>query len=288
MPRQWGAGILVLIWLFVVHGCRYGQYPDDAGRSEPVRRMQFRGLRINVFDTAQAQLAWAASLQDDPERTRIALQFILHHFADNRTACGQAELRLAYLELGQDFRLTGPAACERAARSYAVIADHYADIPWIRAKALWYRGWILADLLHRPARALPLFEQVAAEYGEVAVKPSLDEAWRAPLSPEIRQQKSFEILEEVTWSEPALLKIIEHSPDPDRQITAFRSILRRGVSDRITGRAILQLLQQVPPSPVVVRAAHGYVNTGKDSFLKKDIRIRLEQLSKTTRHGADT
>lgn len=138
------AGFL-LTCLLLPAGCT--STPDQPGtRGDELSEVIQDGIPIPRFSSATDQLNYAKSGLNDRKRKLAAFRAVQTLFPEDRAACGHAALGLAYLHLEPQYRFASPRDIRQAARDFLTIAKSYKDLTEIRAKALWYLGWIHTDL----------------------------------------------------------------------------------------------------------------------------------------------
>ncbi len=278
---------LALLLILPCSGCRSTSGPEPTDRKEMAATVRFEGRELESFPTAGQQLAWALSLRDDRQRQAAALRYVLHRFGDNRQICGRAALEIASLALGPDFRLAPAHRCREALDRFAAVVRRYGDLPEVAARGLWYQGWILTDLLHRPGPGLDLMAGLAERFPDAA--PERRHALFRP-SIAIPVQREAELLPAgsgIRWADLALLFIVERTDDRQQRLAALQRLLQRAPSPRIAGLAIRHCLRHPPVSRSLFDTARSYLDQPRqDALLRRDIAGLLRNLGDGVRPGA--
>ena len=235
------SGCIFLI-LLLLSGCR-----DPASESDElqgrVNRVNYDSFSIPIFETASEQLNYARSLFSNPNEKSAALKVLIDHFPEDREKSGEARLELAYMYLGDDFRLADRAACERALSAYESIASEYADIPSVFTKAHWYMGWIHTDLLHDKDRGVALYAVLAENYpkksfSRISPVPWLDLIFPSPgKKPYTADDRHI-----YSWAGLALLEIVRNTDDKRKKMEAFETLWKEHRNSLATGYALKEIL----------------------------------------------
>ncbi len=269
----------LLLPILIFAGCRPEADREPAARDTTVTGVRFMGQQLETFATADAQLAWVLSLQGEPTRRTAGLHYILDHFPDDRRVCGRAALEIAYLALGPDHRLASPSRCREALALLDGVLHRYGDLPAVAARGLWYKGWLLTDLLHEDASGLGLLHELVNRFPDTPMdRPRFVFHYR-PAIPVQRGADHLLIDTSVRWADLALLFIVERTRDGQQRQAALEQLLQRGPCPRIAGLAILHCLKHPPVSNKLLDIAHRYLDRPQaDKFLRRDIGRRLRHM----------
>jgi len=204
--------------------------------------ISFNGFDIPKFPTAQGQLNFAKSWFSDTRGKKAALLIVSELFPRARLQCGNADLALAYMNLGEDYRFASRSDFLKAITDYRKLLDKYRDQPRILAKAHWYLGWIHCELLGKKPKGLVHFKIIVTQYPGVAMELSSPVPWVSlvyPLDP--REQSDIRI-PKMHWAGIALLEIIRNAP-PDEAIMAFDALWQGYKNSAATGFALKLMLE---------------------------------------------
>ena len=124
---------LQLLVFAVVASCDSHPSQNDTS-TENNTFLQVAEFAIPRQISPEKQLSFALSSTDSAEKV-AALQAIEILFPRNRFYIGLAELELAYLQLGSDYRLATEKQRRTALKHYESIATRFSDLPDISAKA---------------------------------------------------------------------------------------------------------------------------------------------------------
>lgn len=268
------AGMLLLCLL--VTGC--GQpAPETQDTHGQLRRVEKDGFRLPLFDSAVEQLNYAKSLLANAREKTAALRLLIDRFPTDRVSIGEARLELAYLMLGEDYRLAPPESCRAALAAYETIVDEFRDIPAVQVKAYWYMGWIHTDLLKETEKGLAFYTDLAANYPEDHFSRISPVPWLKLIFPD-PNIKPYTIDDEFihSWAGLALLEIVRNADSEARRIEAFELLWQTHRESLTTGFALKELLQRSPPAPQVASRAEAYIQSNRINHeLNQDLRSAL-------------
>ncbi len=282
VPRRPGCAKL-LLWVLVIlslglSGCQSAPERQTKPSPSGPATVRFQGQSFLLFDNAWHQLAWSQSLRDNLPRQRDALRLLLERFADNRPVCGHARLALAFLTLGSDYRLAPPARCRQALAALENIEKTYSDIPELAAKALWYQGWILTDLLQATQPGLQRYRRLLRQFPGA---PLQEDTAAVPIPPILftpAENSPRSAQNNILWTDLAWIEICRYSNDQG-ELARGLDILAKQQNGRLYGLAILQLLQRNPILPTAIEQARLYLRQEQaETFIRQDIRRRLQTL----------
>ncbi len=238
----WGLFVIMVISLF--SGCKDTSSQSDEHKGG-VERVNYDNFSIPIFETASEQLNYARSLFFSPNEKSAALKVLIDRFPEDREKRGEARLELAYMNLGNDFRLADRAACERTLRAYESIAGEYADIPAVFTKAYWYMGWIHADLLNDKSRGVALYSVLAENYPENSFSRISPVPWLDLIFPSPRKKPyTADDRYIYSWAGLALLEIVRNTDDPTKKMEAFEKLWKEHRNSLATGYALKEILGQ--------------------------------------------
>ncbi len=241
-------GIFCSVYLLLIFaaatGCRE-KHIETGGQQKGRAVVTRDGFDIPVFETASDQLNYARSLFSSPNEKFAALKVLIDGFPQDREKRGEARLELAYLYLGDDFRLAGRAECERALAAYESIARDYGDLPSVATKAYWYMAWIYTDLLSDKKRGITLYSILAENYPEnsfsrISPVPWLDLIFPGPRTKPYTAEDRYVH----SWASLALLEIIRNTDDEIMKKSAFKKLWREHGNSLATGYALREMLRQ--------------------------------------------
>lgn len=255
--------VLCLLMCSVFYGCSKQEsdfyIPEKAGAIK-----EFMGYEIPVFSTAREQLNYARSGFWDPDWKKAALRFVIQQFPDQRQACGNAQLDLAYLNFGLDYRFALELDYRNAVKEYKTILTSYADQPEISVKACWYLGWIYCDLLSQKKTGLPYYWRIVRKYPDIAMGISSPVPWVSLVYDQPQNEKQLDQgREKKYWSALSLLEIIRHADEPKIRKQAFAQLWARYRFNVSTGHAIELLLDDQAGTKWIAPYAKEYLKKGR-------------------------
>jgi len=236
--------IFLICILTLLAGCAE-QSGEPEGTHRAVQRADYNGFSIPLFSTATAQFNYAKSLLANPEVKAAALRVLIERFPENRREMGEARLELAYMQLGDDFRLADHAACRRALKDYAAIAGEFSDLPAVFTKALWYRGWIHADLLDEKEKGIAIYSDLAEKYPGHSFSRISPVPWLDLIFPNPRTEPyTADDRHTHSWAGLALSEIVRLADDNTRRTAAFEKLWREHRGNLATGYALREILKR--------------------------------------------
>jgi tetratricopeptide (TPR) repeat protein len=241
-----GAGALLpglIVFCTVMIQCRGRDGYDDTPATRVLRTITHAGYTIELFSTAKAQLHYALGRFFDQNEKKAALEVVIDAFPNARNVHAEAELELAYLALGRDYRYASLVQCRTAVSKYEAILSEFSDLPVICAKASWYIGWILADLLNEPDKAKRYFQIVVAKYPNITLNLKSTVPWLKLVLPETEKQpQAVYRPSEYYWSCLALLELVRIGKTDADKWSAFEKLYASHRSSQVTGYAMRLLL----------------------------------------------
>lgn len=249
------AALVCLVLLPFFPGC---ESPSDNGalpRPElPV--VSVAGYQVPQFPTTGGQLNYAKSSFTDAGEKKAALAAVCMLFPGNREACGRADLALAYMYLGHDYRFATRPMMLAAIDGFRRILTTYQDLPEIQAKAHWYLGWIYCDLMGEARKGLVYFRSLVRDYPGLPVELSSPVPWVSlvfPPQPTATPSKTPPPKKH--WAGLALLEIIKSTQDREEAYGAFEILMRRYPSDP----AVLFAARHMLADPLMADAIRPYL-----------------------------
>ena len=235
--------------------------------------MDRAGFKIPVFNSAAELLNYARTLSVNPGEKVAALNVLIDQFSDDRARVGEARLELAYMHLGDDFRLSSPNACRQALADYEFIAGEFAEVPAVRAKAYWYMGWIYTDLLKEGKKGMALYSYLAERYPDDRFSRIVPVPWLKMIFPSPKA-KPYTADDEHThsWAGLALLEIVRNSTDDRERLGAFDKLWLEHRDSLTTGYALKEILRRRPPMENLPHRVKTYVQCNTfNAELNKDL-----------------
>jgi hypothetical protein len=234
---------------------------SEADEKQPF--IDIDGRRVPTFITAEEQLNYTRSWFAETDDKKAALRALVRLYPEKRQYCALAELDLAYLELGTDYRFAPEHAAFAAIKAYKDVLRNYAEFPHIQAKAYWYIAWIYADLLHDMHKGLEYYHRLAQSFPDeqVALLPSAP--WVSIIYPDEEAiGKALYSPPGNYWAALALVEIIRYNENDEVAWKSMQSLwqnYRETVSVGFGLRLILARRCQVDEALVLAR-----------EFLEKD------------------
>lgn len=255
---------------------------DNASRS-----LLVDGYRVPIFATADEQLTYARSSFDETPEKSAALKALesIHPHARHHAAL--AALELAFLELGDDYRLANANQCSLAKKHYLDLLEKYSDLPAIAAKALWYLGWISSDLEHDEQLGMAYYRRLIATYPDEILSFLSPAPWLTigPAAPDAAPRTAYP-KSALTWAGIAHLEIIRNSSDRDQAWQSFTAIQQTGPGDLFVAQALKILVERHGFEPRSEELARAYLeNPGADAALKSDLHLALSSYRRTMEPG---
>ncbi|MFH0782224.1 MAG: hypothetical protein V2B20_09780 [Pseudomonadota bacterium] len=265
-----------LFILFLLVACRSGAEHDQSTDHQP-HFLVINTFRIPVLATPDDQLVYARSAFEEIEEKSAALQAIRVMHPTSRLHAAMADLELAYLQLGTDYRQADDRQCAVAVEKYQAILRDYSDFPDIAAKALWYLGWIACDLQHDKHQGLKYFKEIVDKFPREIVTFLPPAPWLTirPTIESIEPQPFFPT-SPLTWEALAHLEIIRHSENSKEAWQSFFAISEMHDSDGLTGLALKTLVNThgfTSGAELQIRKYLAYNTADKD--LRDDLLLAL-------------
>ncbi|MBU1566485.1 MAG: hypothetical protein KJ630_12770 [Proteobacteria bacterium] len=269
---------LLLVLLLLV-ACR-----SDAEHNQRTDRqphfLDINTFRIPVLATPEDQLSYARADFEEIEEKSAALQAIKVVHPISRLHAAMADLDLAYLQLGADYRLANDRQCAQAREKYLAILQDYSDYPDIVAKSLWYLGWIACDLCHDKHQGLTYFKEIIDKYHQEIVNFLHPAPWLTirPTDDGKKHRPSYP-KSALTWAAIAHLEIIRHTASQEEAWHSFSAIAEKYGNDDFKGLALKTLIAAHGFSERAEREVRKYLTEGTaDKALKDDLHLALANL----------
>ncbi len=280
----WNAFLSVVLIMFciLVVQCNQHSPVEQKSRATAPKMVVQDGYAIQLFTSPEEQLRYARAWFSDPQEKRAALKVLIANFPDASQARAESELEMAYLALGSDYRFATPDECRRAIDQYQRVLNVYHDMPFISAKANWYIGWILGDLLKQPREAIAYYQAIVANFPETTLNLKPPVPWVSMVLPQIADRPR-EVYERPAyfWAGIALLEIIRLSDINAEKWSAFQKLWSDYRDSLATAYAIRELING-PPTLVQKTAVYARAHLDAKDIsgpLEKEIRAALRNAS---------
>ncbi len=234
---------ILCVFSFLLGGCSEEPVSSFLVESE-LSHVNFKGFTIPKFPTAQGQLNYAKSGFVDSDKKKAALQIVSSLFPESKLQCGNADLTLAYMNLGIDYRFADLNDYNRSIAAYTKVIEEYSQHPQILVKAHWYLGWIYCDLFHQKEKGLAYFRYIVKTWPEIQMGISSPVPWVSLVYPSVqKEKKSGNSRNKMHWAGIALLEIIRHTSDRDESLKAFHMLWKKYRKTVVTGLALNLMLE---------------------------------------------
>lgn len=253
--------------------------PATAPPSEKIPRMLLvEGRQVPVFTSPEEQLAYArtAAFEESGEKA-AALQAVEHLFPAAREQSAVAALELAYLALGDDYRLADRNRYLLARNDYLGVLEKYPDLAPVAAKALWYLGWIACDLEGDRQQGIRWFERLATLYPEEKLSYAVPVPWLTIRAGESGHERHAALPRTLlTWTDLAHLEIIRHTDSRHRAWQSFSAIQAAHPGESFTATALKVLVERHGVDEESEQLAMEYLqNTDGEPALQNDLHLVL-------------
>jgi tetratricopeptide (TPR) repeat protein len=246
-----------------------------------IQKITHNGYDIELFDTPEQQLQYARTRLTDPNEKHAAFELVIERFSEAKTLRAEAELELAYLALGVDYRFADSVTCLHAIEKYKRIIFQYADLPLVCAKAHWYLGWIYADLLKQKRKAIAHYQTIVEFFPDATIDMRPPVPWAGLVLPQaIDRPMAVYAYPSYKWSSLALLEIIRNSEREDEKWTAFEKLWSGDRASLAMGYALRALVYD-SPSLAQKAAAKARIYFAAQLFsqpIAEEVRIAMESL----------
>ncbi len=267
-----------LLYVFLL-GCSDPVQQESTPRTRNNELFYLYGYGVPVLGSAKEQLNYALSRFSELEERKAALEAVGKLFPKARIERAEAELELAYLSLGDDFRMASESSCRQAISKYESILREFPDLSPVCAKARWYIAWIYMDLLHDKRRGIENYKRVVAEYPHEGFLPSPRLHWQEIFARQARRETTF-LLAKEQWAALALLELARNLNDPKEKIQAVEQLMSYYPASRAVVYGLMILLERHPVSQQAIEMAKEYLASGNAYLpLAVYVRRRLQELS---------
>lgn len=236
------------------------------------------GISIPRFSTAADQLNYAGSGLAGKKRKLAALRAVGALFPGHRLERAHAAMALAYLHLEPEYRFATPLDIQQALNDFYAVVKAFGDLSEIRAKSLWYLGWIHTELTSDPDTGLPFYWQIVEELSYVPMNLSPTAPWANLVYPSEPDSKTLKPAEPKRyWAQVALLEIVRNSPDAAQAVRACTLITNRYPVSQAAGLALKHMLADPELAPFALSAASQYLSQAPSNpYLARDIQTLAE------------
>lgn len=244
--------LLVICIILAIFTCSCNSQEEEHHSQQNITKLiVIDGFNIPRLASAGEQFSFAAASAASLGHQRALFKSVVQFFPEDRIVIGHAELEIAYLELGSDYRNSLPDQQMNAASNYLQIAVEYQDVPEIAAKALWYHGWISADLLKLKSIGMNSFLSIVNQYAEQPKSRSSFPPWTSiNLEQEYDKVLNSQPQPSITWGVLALLELIRYAPNTELGLAHYHSLISYLPENTIVGAALTLLATRTDLSPV--------------------------------------
>ncbi len=234
-------------------------------------------FRVPVLATPEDQLAYARGTFEEKEEKSAALQAIRTMHPTARLHIAMADLELAYLQLGADYRLADESLSAQAMEKYLAVLHNYPEFPEIAAKSLWYLGWIACDLRQNIDEGLKYFQKIIDMYPEEILNFLSPAPWLTirPTN-ESKEHPPYYPKSALSWAAIAHLEIIRHTASQKKAWHSFSAIREKHGNDGFTGLALKTLITAHGLTGNTETEVRKYLaETTADKALRDDLHLAL-------------
>lgn len=266
----------ILILLLLMTACQSSQVAKkNAG--DGYNYTVIDAIHIPILATPEEQLAYARSTFDVTAEKTAALKAVRTIHPEARLHGGMAALELAYLQLGDDYRLADGRQCSLAEGEFLGILAEFTDIPEIAAKALWYLGWISCDLRHDKSKGIDYYLQIVNTYPAEKLSLLPPAPWlTVQLIGDDKEHQPYYPKSALSWVDLAHLEIIRHTPDHEQAFRSMRAIQDGKPDALFEGIALKVLLTWHRQAPASEQLVMEYLTKPTaNNHLKNDLALAL-------------
>lgn len=265
-----------MVLILLTSGCTVDEQPGPLPSRVQTAKIGNYDVTISPTGKEQLRRAWALS-PAKPEK-KSWLNAVARFHPQDKHSAGLAELELAYLELGPDYRKANTDQAAKAQAAFQQVAEKFSDMEDIVSGAFWYIGWIRADILGDIQGALKSYQRVLTRNSTTGPFrplsghwPSLGAGTKPPQGP---PQFVY------SWNNLARLEIIRLCPDKPQALMSLEE-LSPPEDERpkgyLVGKALHTFLQRFYPDETSSKLLTSYLNDSENSKL---IREDLQKLLK--------
>ena len=265
-----------LLFLILINACQTPGTSEKEG-ADPYDYMVIEEIHIPILTTPEEQLAYARSTFDTIEEKTAALKAVSAIHPTARLDSGMAALELAYLQLGDDYRLANDRQCSLAEDQFLAILDEFIDLPEIAAKALWYLGWIACDLQQAPDKGIGYYLRIVNQYPREKLTLLPAAPWlTVHLLGEKKKPQPYYPKSLLSWADMAHLEIIRHTSDREQAGRSISAIQKNNSSTLFEGTALKVLVARHSFTPESEQLVTEYLaKPVADNDLKNDLILAL-------------
>lgn len=279
--------VIVALSLTLFAGCR-----DESShqmREAPQAFLPINGYQIPILSNPDEQLSYTRSSFSDTTEKKAALEAMANLLPGARRHRGIAALELAYLRLGSDYRLASEREYQQAVEEYRKIIGEYSDMPEIRAKALWYVGWVYCDLLGETPKGLASYQDLIEQYPQEKMSLLPPAPWVSVFDQEEYKSETGQYIKSKhSWATIALIEIIRHSADDTTAWNAFQQLWQGEHHNLEIGVALKLLAGRDALVEKIQPYIHKFLESGNaGSHFKKDIDVALATVQRSKQISED-
>lgn len=276
--------LLCLIVPGLLSGCRRESPPQAAVPQIQQSARQVDGIAIPVMPTAAEQLLFAGSNLHDPAVKKAAFKAVFEFHPDAGPEQKRAALELAYLQLGEDYRLATQDQCRQALASYAEIFKKYGVDPEVAAKALWYQGWIYSALLADPAAGEKYFRQIIHTYPLAIIEYQPAPPWlNLEEDPQVHTSPPPNG-SSLRWADLAGIELIRNTVDDHQATTLTARMLQKSPQQPLSSLLVKNLLLFHGNSQEAYDLATAYLDkAAEQDEILGDIRLIVARIARPGR-----
>ncbi len=274
---------IILFFILLLTACQPSPVAEKPAES-PYKSILVDTIHIPILSTPKEQLAYARSTFATTAEKVAALRAMKLLHPTERQFVGMAELELAFLQLGDDYRMASDHQLSLTRQRYLEILDEFSDFPDIAAKVLWYLGWISCDLQGDKQNGLYYYQRIPDLYPKARLNFLTASPWLTIFivdKSKIHQPYSPESV--LTWADLALLEIIRNTTDRDQAWRSLTVIQDGKANDVFKGLALKVLITQHGMTPQSEQLVQNYLtNSTADEILKNDLLPALSAYRKSS------
>jgi len=245
-------------------GCRRDTPPPATTPQSVQATRQVDGVDIPFLPTATEQLLFARSNLNDPKVKSAAFKAVAVFYPNASHEQKLAALELAYLQLGEDYRIADSEQCRQALASYQKVFETYRDEPDIAAKALWYQGWIVSSLLAQPAAGEEYFRQLIHDYPGATVEFQSPPPWLKLEEVAPDESQRAQASSAAHWADLARIELVRNTRDDRQAASITRQMLETAADNPLAGLLVKNLLLFHAGSQEARDIATAYLGHNKD------------------------
>ena len=263
---------LILCFACILFTCSCSSSEEKRqARDKKIAHIEINGFKVPRLGSASEQFFFA-KVSD----THLSKQIALYNavsilFPKERMQSVDAELEIAYLQLGKDYRLSSLKERKDAAENYLQIATSYHDIPGGAAKALWYHGWITTDLLDQKDKGISSCNKIIEQYQNQPVSHPPFVPWTSinlTHNQDIPGNRSPQ--NPLTWGEMAYLELIRHGQSATISLGHYKSLHHHVAKSSVIPSALKLLIKRDDLDLGVISTIETEIATSKLTQRERD------------------